>query len=314
MVENSVWKSFLSLVIAPLLFSCMPNGNVPKEVTDQPEEVQYLTTEDSAMRAEVIDRVDDLLFNIGNYNIEVVDQMVSDKAMIGISVLREGEWSNLERTIGEYFENVRSREPSPYSEIPSSYEIMTTEGRMALVKADGIVYKFGVPRNREVNHFTMMKEKGEWIFLNVSFTAERIPEEDQIFDPAIFARSYAQVWGSQRPRFVSAFFTEDGSLQVNEGEPAVGRDAISEVAQGFMTEFSDLRVYFDSLVTQQEGTEFHWTLTGTNDGPKGTGNKVRISGYELWQLNEDGLIQSSKGFFSSEEYSRQIEFGVENTL
>src|SRR5205814_2529243 len=55
---------------------------------------------------------------------------------------------------------------------------------------------------------------------------------------------------------------------------------------------------------------FHWTLTGTNTGPGGTGKRVRISGYELWKLDPDGLIAESKGHFDSVEYERQLKPGV----
>jgi hypothetical protein len=55
---------------------------------------------------------------------------------------------------------------------------------------------------------------------------------------------------------------------------------------------------------------FHWTLTGTNTGPGGTRKRVRISGYELWQFDNAGLIENSKGHFDSAEYERQLNFGV----
>jgi len=36
-----------------------------------------------------------------------------------------------------------------------------------------------------------------------------------------------------------------------------------------------------------------------------------MSGYEEWQLNEDGLIARSKGHFDSAEYERQLKQGFE---
>jgi len=65
-------------------------------------------------------------------------------------------------------------------------------------------------------------------------------------------------------------------------------------------------VTFDKLKNTPTGTEFHWTFTGTNIGPGGKGNRVRISGYELWQINSDGLIGDSKGHFDAAEYERQL--------
>ena len=124
-----------------------------------------------------------------------------------------------------------------------------------------------------------------------------------------FARRYAAAWCSQEPDRVAAFFSETGSLSVNEGAPAVGREAISAVAQGFMTAFPDIRVSMDRLEQQAEALIFHWTLTGTNTGPGGRGKSVNISGYEIWQLADDGLIAESKGHFDAAEYEHQLVHG-----
>lgn len=127
-----------------------------------------------------------------------------------------------------------------------------------------------------------------------------------------FGKRYATAWCSQKPDTVAAFFAENGSLTVNNGEPAVGRAAVAKSAEGFMTAFPDLRVVMDSLVTTSHGTEFHWTLFGTNTGPGGTGKKVRISGVEIWQMGNDGLVLKSMGSFDAEEYALQIKVGVDD--
>src|SRR5437667_8905969 len=126
-----------------------------------------------------------------------------------------------------------------------------------------------------------------------------------------FAKRYADAWCSQNPESVAAFFAENGSISINNGPPAIGRVAIAKEAQAFMTTFPDMVVTFDKLEPQPNGTEFHWTLTGTNTGPGGTGDKVRISGYELWKIDNDGLIGDSLGHFDSAEYERQLKHGVD---
>jgi hypothetical protein len=40
------------------------------------------------------------------------------------------------------------------------------------------------------------------------------------------------------------------------------------------------------------------------------GETVRISGYDLWKIDNDGLISESKGHFDSTEYERQLKEGV----
>ena len=125
-----------------------------------------------------------------------------------------------------------------------------------------------------------------------------------------FAQRYAQAWCSQNPEKVATFFAERGSISINDGPPAVGRAAIAKEAQAFMTTFPDMVVTFDKLEPRGNATAFHWTLIGTNTGPGGTGKRVRISGYELWQLENDGLIGESKGHFDRAEYERQLKHGV----
>jgi predicted ester cyclase len=126
------------------------------------------------------------------------------------------------------------------------------------------------------------------------------------------AQRYARAWCSHVPEDVARFYADDGSLAVNDDPPAVGRSAITQVAHDFMSAFPDLTVTMDQMVSTPEGVRFHWTLAGTNNGPGGTGNRVRISGYELWQLDCDGLISQSKGHFDSADYERQLKCGNAN--
>jgi len=122
-----------------------------------------------------------------------------------------------------------------------------------------------------------------------------------------FAARYAKAWCSQNPESVAAFFAERGSISINNGPPAVGRAAVAKEAQAFMTTFPDMIVTFDKLESRGETTAFHWTLTGTNTGPGGTRNKVQISGFELWKIDNDGLIGESKGRFNAADYERQLK-------
>jgi predicted ester cyclase len=98
---------------------------------------------------------------------------------------------------------------------------------------------------------------------------------------------------------------------VNDAAPAVGRAAITAVAQGFMTAFPDMQVFLDELSLEADRAIHHWTLTGTNTGPGGTGHRVRISGFEVWKIGDDGLIAESRGHFDASDYQRQLEHGAE---
>jgi len=125
-----------------------------------------------------------------------------------------------------------------------------------------------------------------------------------------FAERYTAAWCSQTPERVAGCFSPDGSLRVNDAQPARGRTPITDVARGFMTAFPDMRVEMDDLSAAGERFVYHWTLTGTNTGPGGTGKRVRISGYEEWRIGADGLIAESRGHFDATEYQRQLQHGA----
>ena len=122
-----------------------------------------------------------------------------------------------------------------------------------------------------------------------------------------FARRYTQAWCSQDPTAVAAFYAAEGSLTINDGAPAVGRARIAESARSFMAAFPDLTVEMNELVDLGgDRAIFHWTLHGHNIGTGGTGNPVRITGFEEWQFGADGLVLHSLGHYDSAEYDRQI--------
>ncbi len=296
------------VVISSLFFSCHSNSNNTKKAV----EVQNDTTW-NAEEQELIALVEKLLFAVGNSDFQTLESIVSDKANLASAIVRDGISKNSVIKIGEYFETQKKRdgERKPFYEPVSEYKILINKGEIAFVWADATLHSFGVPQTNNIDNFTLIKEDGEWKFINISFTNTRLPEEKKKFDVEVFARSYAQVWCSQRPNFVSSFFAEDGELSVNNGKPAKGTEAISNVAKGYMDAFPDMIVTMDSLIATSDKTKFYWTLVGTNNGTNGTGNKVKISGFEEWMLNDEGLIQESKGHFNEKEYRRQLEIATD---
>ncbi len=122
-----------------------------------------------------------------------------------------------------------------------------------------------------------------------------------------FAQRYTAAWCSQNAASVAAFFSPEGSLQVNDGPAAIGRDAITATARGFMTTFPDLQVLMDEVSGDGAHAVYRWTLVGTNTGPGGTAAHVRVSGFEEWTFGSDGLVAQSLGHFDAAEYQRQMD-------
>ena len=121
-----------------------------------------------------------------------------------------------------------------------------------------------------------------------------------------FARSYTDAWCSHDPTRVADHFVPGGTIAINGGDPT----EITEVARSFIDAFPDIEVFMDDIVFKDETVEYHWTFTGTNTGPGGTGKAVRVVGYEEWTIGDDGLIAASLGNYDAAEYARQLEHGV----
>ena len=147
----------------------------------------------------------------------------------------------------------------------------------------------------------------------VACTACGGPRDETMMNRAAleqFAIDYTAAWNSGIPGNVASFYSEDGSLAFNGGEPSVGHAALAGVARSFMDAFPDMVLEFDGLEIVDGRVNYHWTFKGTNIGPGGTGNAVDFSGYESWLFDEDGQVSESLGNFDAEEYQRQLESGV----
>lgn len=124
------------------------------------------------------------------------------------------------------------------------------------------------------------------------------------------ANDYTVAWCSHDAAKVAKFFAPNGSLRINDGELSIGRVAITAAVQKFMTDLPDLDVEMEELSLYGGEIVYHWTLSGKNTGPGGTGKKVRIRGYEEWTIDADGLIATSRGHYDEAEYQRQLQEGA----
>lgn len=148
-----------------------------------------------------------------------------------------------------------------------------------------------------------------FVFLLPSTAFSFESEQGDVMQLTEFANRYAAAWSGRDPVAFGAFYAVNGSLRVNDGEPAVGRDAVVETARSFMEAFPDMRVRLVELRMDGESVEFHWHWTGTNTGPGGTGKAVDLRGFERWKLNAEGLIVESAGYYDDAQYQRQLHDG-----
>jgi len=119
--------------------------------------------------------VEQFLTAAGNYDLEAIPAMFSDKANIYGASLRGGKWNTYTMTIQEFLERLKSRDnPTKYTEPVSNFTVHIEMGMLAFVKADAIFTINGEPRNNNLDYFTLIKEDGNWKILNGSYVSVRI--------------------------------------------------------------------------------------------------------------------------------------------
>jgi len=176
-------------------------------------------------------------------------------------------------------------------------------GRMRLIDARGTREVDLVTGNTAVSEGTAGHE-----VLNVgdSTVVYLVVEPKGMSELEAFARHYAEAWSSNDPEAFAAYYAEDGTFRINDGEVSAGRAEIAATAASFMTNFPDMVVRYVKVTREGDYVNFHWHWTGTNTGPGGTGNAVDLRGYERWLFDDNGLIVETLGHMDDAEYERQL--------
>ena len=117
------------------------------------------------------------------------------------------------------------------------------------------------------------------------------------------AAAYTAAWNSGSPEAVASFYAEGGSIVINRGTPWKGRDGIAAMAAGFFADVPDLSLTCDGLRAAGDHVAYLWTFTGHHAD---TRNPLRISGWEEWDLDAEGKVAASRGWFDAEDYARQV--------
>ncbi len=115
--------------------------------------------------------------------------------------------------------------------------------------------------------------------------------------------TYTAAWNSGNPEAVADHYAPGKGITINRGENQFGREAVIAMAGGFMASFPDLKLERDFVRIAGDHAIFGWTLEGHH---LETGNLVKASGWEEWELDENCRITNSLGWFDALDYERQV--------
>jgi hypothetical protein len=124
-------KPTLTIVIVLVLIigSSTEKPTYQTEQTEQTESIDSIESKLTQQQRDVKATVENFLILAGNYDLEAMDEMISEKASIGISSYKNEEWKNSVITFAESFEAANNRELLPYYEPVSEWDIQINKGQ-----------------------------------------------------------------------------------------------------------------------------------------------------------------------------------------
>ncbi|MGD9904210.1 MAG: ester cyclase [Vicinamibacterales bacterium] len=118
------------------------------------------------------------------------------------------------------------------------------------------------------------------------------------------AAAYTAAWNSGDADAVAAFYAPEGQIVINRGQPWVGHRGVAAMAAGFFADVPDLALTCDDVRCAGDHVAYVWTFTGTHAA---TGNPLRVSGWEEWDLDPELKVVASRGWYDATDYERQAK-------
>jgi steroid Delta-isomerase len=98
-------------------------------------------------------------------------------------------------------------------------------------------------------------------------------------------------------------FAEDGTTFDPVGSPGItGRDALREFLQSICKNFKSVSLTEDSVFVAGNGAAVKWTGHGTSS----SGKEVKFEGVDVFDVNEDGKIQTIRAYWNPAEMIAQL--------
>jgi len=155
-------KRYLTLIITLSCTLCL-----------SAQEKDSSNTEEEAVKT-VVER---FLIAAGNYDLDSMPEMFTEKANIGGASFRNGQWKTFTMTFTEFLDMLKSStNPKKFVEPVYKFTVHIDGGMLAFVKGDAIVYRNDIPQSNNFDYFTLIKENDEWKILNGSYVS--IPIEN----------------------------------------------------------------------------------------------------------------------------------------
>ena len=120
------------------------------------------------------------------------------------------------------------------------------------------------------------------------------------------------VWNNKHLDSLEVYFSSRFVRKVNNIELAVDNPELTANINIFFSSFPDLQMDIEHITAATNKVFMNWTITGTNTGDFSdhppTGQKVKISGITMIDLNEEGKISYENIYYNELSLMQQLGY------
>ena len=116
-------------------------------------------------------------------------------------------------------------------------------------------------------------------------------------------RAYFLAIRAMDPQAYANTFAEDGTTHDPVGSPAItGREGLREFLSSICKNFKTVALDEESVFVAGNGAAVKWTGQGTSTN----GSEVRFEGIDVFEVNDDGKIQTVHAYWNPAEMIAQL--------
>jgi hypothetical protein len=123
-----------------------------------------------------------------------------------------------------------------------------------------------------------------------------------IEDIATNSTHHTAGWNGGSAEGGASFHADTGCIVIGRSTPREGRADVRATAEGFFADVPDLDPTCDGVRIAGDHS-FLWTFACH---PAETRDPLRMAGWEAWDMDADGKVAASEGWFDAEDHARQV--------
>lgn len=173
-INNINLLTGILIISGVILFSLPTHAHTPNVVNS----ITAMQS-DTALSADEIalqNQVNLFLSLVSNSQLDSLPALFMPGASIGVATYFNEVWHVTSLSFEEFMKNLQSRStPAPSEQVVSNYTIHI-DGSLAFVRAEAVLMRDGKALSNNMEYFTLLKDRGEWKFVNASYAGVPVKE------------------------------------------------------------------------------------------------------------------------------------------